>query len=357
MPRHVPDEWLPHFDQILSNPGVTVVVGAVDTGKTTLCSLLANRGLSSGIPTAVVDGDVGQSEIGPPTTVGMGIVDSPIQTLADLEPKALSFVGSTSPVGALLPIVVGTKKLTDRARELDRRLVIVDTTGLVSGTTARRLKTYKIELLRPAHIIALQRNDEAEHFLRFFDTWGECAVHRLSVSPEVKPKSAVLRAQRRSVRFHEYFQNARAHPVRLQDVATSGTWLRTGVPLEPKYLKFASNALQTDVLHGEMVGRSVYAVTSGEYNEQGVEELQQEFGTRSVIVVPAARYLNLILGLTDSRLELLALGIVREINFRSQMMSVITPLRSVSPVRSVRFGVLKLRPDGTEIGHVRPGDI
>ena len=353
-----PDEWKPHVDDILSSPGITVVVGAVDTGKTSFCTLLANRAVESGIPTAVVDGDVGQSEIGPPTTVGLGLVESQIRTLSELEPRSLYFVGSTSPVGHLLASVTGVKILVEKARSLGKQLVIVDTTGLVRGAIGRKLKTHKIELLRARHIVALQKAGEAEHFLRFFDTWEECAVHRLPVAPGVRAKSQLLRMQRRAVRFREYFQDGRAQTLSLEKLATSGAWLRTGDALEPKYLKFAEDALKTSILHGEIMDRAVYLVAGGApVRKRGIEELQEHFGTKNVIIVPASKYLNLVVGLVDSRLEFLALGVVREMDFLARSISLFTPLRSVAPVRSIRFGVLKLRPDGTEIGRLRPGEL
>ena len=336
---------------------MTVVVGAVDTGKTSLCALLASRGLEAGIPTAVVDGDMGQSEIGPPTTVGLGLVESHIQSLGDLEPRALYFIGSTSPVGHLLASAAGVKRLVEKAESLGRRLIVVDTTGLVQGAIARRLKTHKIELLAARHVLALQRSGECEHFLRLLDTWEDCTVHRLPVAAAARPKSQVLRVQRRAVRFHEYFWEGRVHELPLEKLATGGTWLRTGDRLEPKYLKFAESALKTGVPHGEMVGRAVYLVTAGDYNRRGVEELQEYFRTKSIVIVPASRYSNLIAGVLDSHLELLSLAIVRGIDFRAQTVSLFSPIRSVAPVRSICFGVLKLRPDGTEIGRLRPGEV
>ena len=359
MPLHEPDEWREHMDAIMASPGVVAVVGDVDVGKSAFCALLANRGLQAGIPTAVVDADMGQSEIGPPTTIGLGLVETPIQALGDLDPRALFFVGSTSPVGHLLAAATGTKKLAERAQSLEKDLIIVDTTGLVRGFIARRLKTYKLELLRPRHIVALQNEGEAEHFLRFFDTWDDCEIHRLTPSPDARPKSRLLRDQRRAVRFQEYFRNGRAHDLSLDKIATSGTWLRTGNPLEPRYRKFAERALRSTVYHGEMVDRGVVLVTYGQGSpsDRGMVELQEFFKTRSIVVIPATTYPNLIVGLMDGRLDLLALGIIRGIDFKSQTVSVFTPLRSIAPVRSMRFGILKLRSDGTEIGRLRPGEI
>ena len=37
--------------------------------------------------------------------------------------------------------------------------------------------------------------------------------------------------------------------------------------------------------------------------------------------------------------------------------SVLTPLTHVGMIRQLRLGRLRLRPDGSEIGPVRPGDL
>lgn len=363
MVLQLPDEWRPHIEDIVSRPGPTVVVGATDTGKTSFCALVANHALRAGIRTAVVDGDMGQSEIGPPTTVGLGIVESPIQALSDLEPRCLRFVGATSPVGHLLASASAVKLLSERACELGAKLVMVDTTGLVRGLIARRLKTYKIELLRAKHIVALQESDEAEHFLRFFDVWQDCTVHRLPISPAVRAKSQALRTERRAARFREYFLNGRRFDLPLAQVATSGAWIRTGSALEPEALKSASAAIRTEVLYGEALGEiarrrvGLYLVVEGRYDRQGLGELKEAFGAAAVAIVPFARYANLAVGLLDEHLDVLALGIIQKIDFRAQMVVVFAPLRSIQPVRAISFGFLKLRPDGTEIGRIRPGEI
>ena len=357
MPLQLLDKWKPSIEAVTASPGVVVVVGTADVGKTSFCTLLANHAFEAGIPTAIVDGDMGQSEIGPPTTISLGLVESPIQAMSDLKPRSMYFVGSTSPVGHLLETAVGAKKMVEKAASSGSRLVITDTTGLVAGAMGRRLKTHKIELLAPRHIITLQRSDEAEHFLRFFDTWADSTIHRLPVSPSARPKSQAFRTQRRAVRFQEYFREGRAQQLPLEGLATSGTWLHTANPMEQRLLKFAENALKTAVLHGERIDRGAFFITSGEPNKRGIEELQEQFHTKNIVIIPANRYLNLVVGLLDNHMEVLSLGIVREIDFKAQVVTLFTPLRSLAPVKSLRFGVVKVRPDGAQVGRLRPGDV
>lgn len=46
-----------------------LVLGAADSGKTSLVEALARTECRAGKPVCVIDSDVGQSHIGPPTTV------------------------------------------------------------------------------------------------------------------------------------------------------------------------------------------------------------------------------------------------------------------------------------------------
>jgi len=356
VPLQTPEEWQSHISEIISSPGITVVVGDLDTGKTSFCALLANAAFLAGVSTAVVDGDIGQSEIGPPTTIGLGLMESEIRSLSDLSPRRLHFVGSTSLSGHLLATVTGVKKMVDDPIARENQLIIVDTAGMVRGPIGRKFITHQVEVLSPRHIVALQRSGESEHFLKFLDTWEDCSIHRLSCAPERRTTSSILRSQRRAVRFREYFLHGSQYEMPLESLATTGTWLHTGDILEPKYLKFSEQALGATVFYGERISGGIYLIAKAGYNRRGVAELQEQFKTKAVTIVPADTYMNLVIGLLGKHLELLALGIIKGVDFRSQTISVYTPLRSVAPVRSIRFGVLKLRPDGTEIGHLQQPD-
>lgn len=110
---HLPAEWQQAADHIVAQarPGLRVmVVGATDTGKSTFCRYLASCLIQAGAEVGLVDADVGQSTIGPPAAISGGLVARSIEALAQVEPAASVFVGSISPMGHLLPCVVGTKE-------------------------------------------------------------------------------------------------------------------------------------------------------------------------------------------------------------------------------------------------------
>ncbi len=199
------------YDEVIaravSRRGVTMLVGGLDTGKSTLARRIARAGVEAGVLVGLLDADVGQSTTGPPTTVGLRLC----RTAADLEPEALAradhlaFVGSTSPQGHLLPLVTGARLLLDRARASGAEIVVVDTTGLVSGVYGQILKFNKVGLLQPELVVGLARGQELEPVLGVLRRFYPAEVLSIDVHPEVVPTSVEQRAQNREDSMRRYF--------------------------------------------------------------------------------------------------------------------------------------------------------
>lgn len=108
IPPALPPEWQPGLEALRALPegGAALLLGATDRGKTTFAALAA-RILTSEIErVAVVDADIGQSEIGPPGTVGVAWALPEATRLRDLTPSATFFVGAFGPPPVALELVV-----------------------------------------------------------------------------------------------------------------------------------------------------------------------------------------------------------------------------------------------------------
>jgi polynucleotide 5'-hydroxyl-kinase GRC3/NOL9 len=175
---------------------VTVVIGAGDTGKTTLVTRLATHLFMRGFRVAIVDADVGQSELGPPTTIAMARVIRPLAALGDAEVLALYFAGATSPARCFDAAVAGTRAMTERARQACDR-VLVDTSGLVAGDLGLALKRAKLAALTPDLVVCLQRTAECEHILVSYPAGDGPMVLRLAASPQARLRSTAARRQHR----------------------------------------------------------------------------------------------------------------------------------------------------------------
>jgi len=172
---------------------VTVIVGESEAGKTSLTAWLAGELAAAGDRVAVVDADLGQSEIGPPTTVGLGRIHGRVTRLADAECIALEFVGATSAARCLRETALATARLVDRARALAFDRILVDTSGLVAGDFGRALKRLKIDAVRPDLLVLVQRAGECEHIARAYEAAGAPVIARVAALASPVRRTPTLR--------------------------------------------------------------------------------------------------------------------------------------------------------------------
>ena len=200
------EEWIEIGEVFERKGGRLFVIGASDSGKTTFLLFMLNFLIKKGKRVGMLDLDIGQSSIGPPTTVGFGIANKEVGTLTEIEPKKLYFVGSVSPKGHLLQILIGAEKLI---REVEKHRVdhlLVDTTGLVDGPVAEILKEAKIEIINPDFIILFEEKGERENLIKPF-IFSEKRIIRVKPSPYVSQRDREERIKYRENRFKEYFKD------------------------------------------------------------------------------------------------------------------------------------------------------
>lgn len=187
--------------------GIIVVIGQTDSGKSTFVHWLVNQLCRHHERVGWLDADVGQSTLGVPTTMNLALVDEATTTLP--RPEAVFFVGATSPRGHMLPMIVGAHKLQERAQQAGAGAIVVDTTGLVAEEAGGgALKQWKIALLDPTVVVAIQRHGELVHILTPLVRDPKRVVHTLSVADAVNRKSVDERMKRRRQRFRQYFADA-----------------------------------------------------------------------------------------------------------------------------------------------------
>lgn len=167
----------------------------------------------------VVDADLGQSEIGPPTTIGLGRVAGPLPRLAAAPVEALYFVGATSAAYELRATALGTGTLVARARAAGFERVLVDTSGLIAPGLGRALKEAKIRAVDPDLLICLQRATECEHILARYDGAERPEILRLPALARGRRRSAEDRRRHRRVALEAYFAGARRVEIDLARVA------------------------------------------------------------------------------------------------------------------------------------------
>ena len=195
-------------DKAAREANTVLFVGGLDAGKSTLARATAAFALRLGRTVAYLDADVAQKTVGPPATVGLKHVREPDDlTLERLShADALGFVGSTSPQDHLLPMVGALARLRDRARAEGSDLIVVDTSGLVSGIWGQLVKYYKVDMLEPDLVVGLQRGQELEPILGVIQRFFGVDVVELPIHPSVVPTSVEQRSAQRERAMASYFQ-------------------------------------------------------------------------------------------------------------------------------------------------------
>jgi len=351
-------EWEAALREIVEAGGTTMVIGGIDVGKTTFTRLLVNRAIAAGRRVAVLDADPGQSEIGPPSCVGLAFTEKPIAGVSELTPQALAFIGSMSPAGRLPEHITAVRRLADLAGD---RMLIVDTCGYIHGAGARRLIQNEAYLLGPAHVVALQRGEELGGILPPLRRYNGCRIHTPAIPDAIGRKPPSLRTQRRAMRFAAYFREAQLAQFAFTSVAFTGTWLGGGTPVAAHILRFLNETLDAHsrIYHAETSGRHLglmahqpIAVNSP---EMGIA--LQQLKMREVSVTVAPKLKHLLVGMEASNGKLLGLGILATLDFRRGTIGLLTPVRTPDAACILHFGIHRIAPDGSDAGALKPGDL
>jgi len=227
--------------QGLLERGACLVLGGADTGKTTLALALAGK-IAGSRPVAIVDADIGQSHIGPPSTVGWAVVDNPEFDLSAIEPGpvrnptphtastphqrisngagGIAFVGDITPVGHLLQFAAALTRCVEQAAKL-AEVILIDTPGFIAGPPANALWWTVQHTLKPDLIIAVQRADELCDILAGLKFCGS-RVEPVKSPASISAKSPQQRRRHRQRQFGIYFRDSSCYNLSLADLSVQG---------------------------------------------------------------------------------------------------------------------------------------
>lgn len=280
--------WEKIIEEILDKKGKVFLLGESDSGKTTFAKTLVSKAIKDDILVGWVDADIGQSTIGPPTCIGLSLFspESP-----EFKISTLYFVGNTSPHGRFVPLIMGTKKLVDLAcKESD--LVVIDTTGAITGVFGQSLKYQKILALRPDFLLAFQREKELEKIIDSTKNFDFLKIYLMEIPENIRIRAREERARNRQEKFKLYFKNAKSYRLSLKNI-------------------------------------SFYP---------------------SFDFLPSKNPDNLIAGLKDSSGEFLALSIF--IKQFDDEIEILTPLKNIKKIATIEFGDIRINQEGEQLEYI-----
>lgn len=205
-PGEIPPEWEELDLKGLS--GTLMVVGPPDVGKSTFARYLFKRLNKLFRRVAYLDGDPGQSSLGPPGTMTLALAENGDDTFPPRGRIWRGFVGSVSPAGHMLPVLTCAARLVGAAQKAGVQVVIYDTSGLVDPASGGiYLKLAKIDLLRPSVLFAIKRYQELNSLVLPLRRSRRIKVVELSPPPAVRRRDSSIRRAHRAAQFAKYFKN------------------------------------------------------------------------------------------------------------------------------------------------------
>ena len=381
----VNQHWEKLASRIVKPQQVVLVIGSTDVGKTTFCRFLADSAIGQGLKTAFVDADVGQSQIGPPTTIGMKSLapeSSPVQFngIAD----QLYFVGDLSPRGHYLEVLTGTRLMVDRARETEADFIIIDTTGYIRDAPAVTLKQHKIELIRPNHVVCIGRSGELGQITACYSQQDWLSIHYLLPHRNVRPKSSKARSRYRKAQFDAYFGAACKPKLAVESGAACKPKLavesgETGESSEPvlqesgnsiqhlpfeqirggrtpffigrianeKELEILSRLAETQVYHAEWGHRTLCLIGSESLSKTVITRIKDYLSLTHITAEVRAYFERRLVGLIDAAGNTYAIGIIEAVDFQKREFSIRCPLSKGSDTAkkacAIQFGDYQLK--------------
>jgi polynucleotide 5'-hydroxyl-kinase GRC3/NOL9 len=158
--------WRTLSEQVLTlaanKKAITTVmlVGDTDTGKSTLSIYLANMAIRNGLIPSIIDGDIGQGDLAPPTAIGATVLSKQLVDLRDVNASQFEFIGGISPIGFESLIAKKLRSILDRIRTSSpANICIVNTDGYVRNS-GLQYKAMIAEKLQPDAVICLGENVE-----------------------------------------------------------------------------------------------------------------------------------------------------------------------------------------------------
>jgi polynucleotide 5'-hydroxyl-kinase GRC3/NOL9 len=345
----IPQSWKAAVEKLFAlekRPLTIMIIGKVDAGKSGFCTFLANMALRKRLKVAVVDGDLGQSDVGPPCSVGFGRITRPIKDLFDVNAEDVYFTGVTTPSGVMKKIVDGLALMTEEAhKRTNAEFLIINTDGWVEGEDAAKYKLALIERINPDIVVGIQQQDELAYVL------NNLKIEKIVVeTPQAaKQRDREKRKVARELGYKKYLKHAKVLTFPLSWIRIEGVPLGAGVLPRKPQMKKIEELLGLLPLHCEENSSTILLVlgTMQWVHRDRIKAIEENFG-KKVLVMREGDEDGLLVSLQNIDGNFAGIGILHGIDYRRKTMKVYTPVKG--KISAISVGQIKLDRSCRELG-------
>ncbi len=332
-----------------------MVIGDIDSGKSTFVTYQTNLLLKQNFRVGIIDADIGQSNIGPPTVIALGVIEKGnfVKFLSEIKLKDGYFIGHTSPNRVFHRVMVGLKKMVNAALSQNCDAIIIDTTGFVRGIYARELKFQKASLINPDLIVALQKDEELKPLLEPLECLG-LKIERVHASENVRLRSMEERKELRKMSFAKHLIEGKIIKLSLDERLIIMQFnVGFGEPLSKEAITFLEEKTRVKISHTELTEEVLLIVVRDKVRMGDVSEIvfhaSEVSEGREVIVLSEKDLENLLVGLCGADFKYKGIGILKYVNYENRNLTLYTR-EDPREFSLIQLGTVQLLENGEEIG-------
>lgn len=343
--------WVEAYEELLNlqtKPSTVVVLGAVDSGKSSFCTYLINRLLQEKRKCVILDGDLGQSDVGPPCTVAYAVVTKPITDLFSLEAKNAFFVGVTSPSRARNTVIEGLSLLKKEVLNENPDFVVVNTDGWVDGEDAINYKMQLVSELNPDLVFCIQQTDETNQLLNAFQKFRKVVVVDSPIA--IKQRDREKRRNLRELGYIKYLKNMKMQSLPLSWLKIEGNELF----ISDKTLRNTRKAEEIYEILGmkplniaEFEGKILILIGRRRWIDAEKLTKAEEFTRKKIVIARKGDEEGLLTALYDANRKFLGIGVLQELDYARKTLKILTPVKE--EISTVVIGKVKLDKNMKEI--------
>ena len=334
----IPRSWSESL-KLFSGGDSYLIIGGVDVGKSGYTLYISNKLISKGLKVGIIDTDIGQSDLGPPGTIGSAIMDKYYYNYVDIPLYNAYFIGDKMPTGHLLQIVIGTYKLhKELVRNTD--IQIINTSGFIRGGPAKALKVGIADVIEPDKIFVLDREGETRHIIDALSRKYE--IVKLEVPKALKPKRIWERRGYRRYYIERFLKNPKRIKLSLDEINIENTAIHNTCMRIYRGYKYG---MYYD-------GEKLRVFSYGNIPEEIRRELVEGLNIRRYSFIDVSRLKGLIIGLYRED-KFLNIGLLEGLDLFKREISILTNVDE--KVDRIVFGYVIYDSSYNEVVRLRPG--
>ncbi len=325
--EEVIDSWIQISEELVKFSNgrlVALILGPIESGKTTLAAFITNYLIQRGRRVGLIEADIGQEDLAVPGTVAHVIPQGKFIWQRELKPERVHFVGCNSPQYCLIESVTALISSYNDLISKEVDAVVINTDGWVTPYSGINHKISIVRAVRPTHILCTDSE--------------LTAIMRRNFEPHIEviqvPRPALIRERSREERrylrheaYLKFFGNSPVRVVNAREINIVNSCVLSGEEIDPSNLK---NFVEIEEgLLGNVVFSSLWNgilnIVTPQVREvlDGIKVVSPD--VRHVNVVHPGEPKGLLVGVLDKDLSDVSVGIVKDVDFKSGKITLITP--------------------------------